>query len=128
MQERSIQSTHSDELDYGHNNNPSRHHFYFFRAWLDQFETNKLECYSVIFGILGISFIVLGICIIIMIDTTYDDHLMNTVNCSIINVTHTHIKLCPSRRCQIFNYCIPYVCTSKLTHVFALNSFVQTRY
>lgn len=92
-------------------------HLYSFRSWLNKFPKTKLECYSVIFGISGISFIALGICILIIISTTYDSHLTQTIDCTILNITHTHIKLCDSYRCRIFNYCIPYVCTSKLFNI-----------
>ncbi len=51
--------------------------FYFIHSWLDKFERTKLECYSVLLGISGLSFIALGICILIIINTTYDPHLTN---------------------------------------------------
>jgi hypothetical protein len=115
MQEKS-----SNELNLDRINNSSRHRFYFISSWLNKFEKNKLECYSVIFGISGLSFLAFAICILIIIYTTYDHNLTNIIDCSIINITHTHIKLCDSYRCRVFNYCIPYVCTSKLFH-FILN-------
>ncbi|CAF0795952.1 unnamed protein product [Rotaria sordida] len=112
MQERSTESNNINELELDPNNNSSsRRRLYFLSSWLDKFERNKLEFYSVIFGISGISLIALGLCIFIIIYITYEYHLINKIDCSIINITHTHVKLCASRRCRIFNYCIPYVCT-----------------
>jgi len=120
MQENSTESNDINEpdLDRIHNSPISR--LYFLSSWLNKFEKTKLEYYSVIFGISGLSFIVLGLCILIIIYTTYDHNLTNIIDCSILNITYTHIKLCESYRCQVFNYCIPYVCTSKLRN-FVLN-------
>ncbi|CAF3322291.1 unnamed protein product [Rotaria sp. Silwood1] len=111
MQERSTESNNINVLDLDPNNNFSSRRLYYLSSWLDKFEKNKLEFYSVIFGISGISLIVLGLCIFIIIYTAYEHHLVNKIDCSIINITYTHVKLCPSRRCRIFNYCIPYICT-----------------
>jgi hypothetical protein len=110
MQEKS--SSESDDINQS--NLDSTHYLYFINSWLNKFEKTKLEYYSVIFGISGLSFIALSISILIIIFTTYEHNLPNIINCSIINITHTHIKLCQSYRCQVLNYCIPYVCTSKL--------------
>jgi hypothetical protein len=107
VQERSVES---NEINLESiNNSPVQ----LIRSWLNKFEQNKLEYYSVIFGISGLSFIAFGICVLILILTTYEHHSTNRIDCSIINVTHTHVKLCSSHRCRIFNDCIPYVCTSK---------------
>jgi hypothetical protein len=108
MQERSTESNDLNEPDL-----PPTTHLYFFSSWLNKFEKTKLECYSVIFGISGISLIAFGLCILIIISTTYKSHLTNPMDCVILNITHTHIKLCESQRCRIFNYCIPYLCTSE---------------
>lgn len=113
MQERPTESNDINKPDHHPINDSPTRRLYFISSWLDKFETTKLECYSVIFGISGISFLALGICILILIYTTYERHLTNTIDCSIVNVTHTHVKLCASHRCRIFNYCIPYICTSE---------------
>jgi hypothetical protein len=121
MQERSSESNDINELDLTPRNNPP---VYFISSWLNTFEKTKLECSSVIFGISGLSFITLGICILIIIHTTYEHHLTNIIECSIINITHTHIKLCESHRCRVFNSCLPYVCTSMSFH-FLINKSKQ---
>lgn len=113
MQEGSTESNNINELDLDSINNLARHRFYYLNSWLDKYDKNKLEFYSVIFGISGISFIILAICIFIIIYTTYDHPTIYKIDCSVVNITHTHVKLCETERCRVFNYCIPYVCTGK---------------
>ena len=93
----------------------SRHRSCFIRTWLNQFERNKLEYYSVLFGIFGLSFVVLSLCILIIILSINRNQIIQQIDCTIINITYTHVKLCESYRCQVFNYCIPYICISKLS-------------
>lgn len=107
VRERSIES-----IDINRESFPTRY-IQVIRSWLNKFEQNKLEYYSVIFGISGLSLFAFGLCLLILILTTYKHYSTNKINCSIINVIHTHVKLCSSYRCRIFNDCIPYVCTSK---------------
>lgn len=114
MKERSSESNNSEKLDIDPTHNFVRRRLHSLNIWLRKFDANKLECCSVIFGISGVSLIILGVCIFIIIHTAYEHHSINEINCSIVNVTHTHVKLCESYRCQIFNYCIPYLCTSKV--------------
>ncbi|CAF2998992.1 unnamed protein product [Rotaria socialis] len=116
MQESSTESNNINELDFDPNNNSFRPCVYFLSSWLDKYKKSKLEFYSVTFGISGISLIALGLCVFIIIYTAYDYYGINKINCSIVNITHTHVKLCEARRCQIFNYCIPYICTIVFVH------------
>ncbi|CAF1617322.1 unnamed protein product, partial [Didymodactylos carnosus] len=78
--------------------------------FLDKYDSKKIEILSVFLGVSGVGCLIFGVCILIIFYTAYNSRL-STIDCKIKNVTYPYVKLCKSKRCEIFNYCVPYVCT-----------------